>query len=172
MPSCLYIDNQNINKYYKKGLVVDSELLLVYLIGVYDQSYLLAYKRTRAYSKTDFIILNGFFENFASIITTPHILTEISHLSDAIQKSRLKEFIKVFIDRINNLQEVFIGKHRIVKHEDFERLGVADTGIMITCDEKKYLMLTKDRLLTDLARKNGVDVINFDEYRGYKYLYY
>ena len=49
-----------IIKYKNKGILIDSNLLLVYFIGKYDLNRLQSFKKTAKYSIDDYYIINNF----------------------------------------------------------------------------------------------------------------
>jgi len=73
-----------IRKYQRSGVLVDTNLLLVYFIGLYDTAtgYKLVntFKYTKGnYGSEDFDALLAFLQDFRTVVTTPHILAEVSN---------------------------------------------------------------------------------------------
>ena len=73
---------QLIHKHLGNGLLVDTNLLLLHLIGRTNKNRILKFKRTQAYTIEDFELLERFIAEFKILITTPHVLTEVSNLGD------------------------------------------------------------------------------------------
>lgn len=74
-----------ITRHLRNGLLVDTNLLLVYFVGNYD--YATGYRlinRSRytkgIYEPGDFEILDALLNRFRNRITTPHVLAEVSNL--------------------------------------------------------------------------------------------
>ncbi len=69
-----------IRKYKHKGLLIDTNSALLYLVGSFDPSLIRNHSRTSKYSEDDFDKVSKFIEFFVEMITTPHVLAEISNL--------------------------------------------------------------------------------------------
>ena len=65
-----------------RNLLLDTNLLLLYLIGCKDPKLLKSARRLNAYIEEDFYLLVEFIEvnGFTQLVSTPHILTEASNL--------------------------------------------------------------------------------------------
>ena len=79
---------QLINRHCASGLLVDTNLLLLYLIGRTNRNRISKFKRTQAYTIEDFDLLHRFMAEFKTLITTPHVLTEVSNLGDLYGQER------------------------------------------------------------------------------------
>ncbi|MGP5519156.1 hypothetical protein ACTXNA_13150, partial [Psychrobacter celer] len=73
--SNLYIDKS-------KKVLLDANLLTMYLVGSLGDGEVERFKRTRVYSTKDARILNEALLKFKSILATPHILAETANLLD------------------------------------------------------------------------------------------
>ena len=84
------------------GIVVDTNLLLLLLVGLYDKSLIKDFKRTQKYDIDDFDrlrIVIYYCKN--RIYTTPNILTEITNLTDSINADgAFFEFIYKFVTQL------------------------------------------------------------------------
>lgn len=65
-----------------KALLLDTNLLLLYLVGGKDPQLIDGARRLNAYTEEDFDLLYEFIESngFLQLVSTPHILTEVSNL--------------------------------------------------------------------------------------------
>lgn len=54
--------------------MVDTNLLLMFLVGLHDPSYITVFKRTSEYEAADFRIVQRLLQRFRRLVTTPHIL--------------------------------------------------------------------------------------------------
>lgn len=68
----------------KEGLLIDTNLLVLYVIGLHDQTRIEQNKRTSSYTKEDFDLLVNFTGYFKKVITTTNILTEVSNLLEGV----------------------------------------------------------------------------------------
>jgi hypothetical protein len=67
-------------KYRGKGVLVDTNLLLLLLVGAIDPKHLAKFKPTanHGFTASDFALLCWIIDQFPRIFTTPHVLTEVS----------------------------------------------------------------------------------------------
>ena len=64
-------------------VIVDSNLLLLLIVGSASMSYIDKHKRlSGAYSIEDFSTLGKIISEFSEIVSIPHVLTEVSNLAD------------------------------------------------------------------------------------------
>jgi len=151
-----------ISKYHGKGLLLDSNLLLVLLVGTLDDLRVAKFKRTKEYSALDYDLLNQFIRQFERVITTPNILTEVVNLAKGLQK--LPGYADSFRAQIGSLTEEFLESKTVCLQDCFGRLGLTDTAISIV-SRKPYLVLTDDLPLYLHLISTGVDAINFNHIR-------
>jgi hypothetical protein len=64
-----------IEKHRANGLLIDTNLLVLFLVGKTNKSRILSFKRTQAYTLEDFELLERLVDQFRTLITTPHVLT-------------------------------------------------------------------------------------------------
>ncbi len=74
-------DLENLIIQYKtKGVIVDANLLLVYIVGLHNPRRLSGFKRTSNFNEASYGFLSEIIGQFKAIITTPNILTEVCNL--------------------------------------------------------------------------------------------
>lgn len=70
-----------ISRHRRTGVLVDTNLLLLFFVGGYDRSLVERFRRTAdRFVAPDFDTLSALLMSFERIVTTPHILTETSNL--------------------------------------------------------------------------------------------
>lgn len=153
-----------LSSYKHKGVLVDTNLLLVYFIGMYDPDRILKFKRTAAFTLEDFHILFQFFQFFDRIMTTPNILAEVNSLSNQLAEDLKPSYYPHFGKHLSLLNEEYIPSKAIALSAPFDRFGLTDTGI-INLVQGKYLVLTDDLRLATYLQNISVDVINFNHIR-------
>ncbi len=155
-----------VQKYKSKGVLVDTNLLVGWLVGQFDLSHLKNCRATKNFGEKDFQILHRFLLNFGKVITTPHILTEVSNLSGKLPEPLLNSFRVVFGKIIQTLKEEQICAATIGTDPSFFRFGIADTAIALV-SPGKYLVLTDELPLYGALGKRNVDAINFNHLRQF-----
>lgn len=152
-------------EYRSKGLLVDANLLLGYLIGSINPRYLATcHATTRHFGPEDFPLLDALLTKFERVVTTPHVLTEVSNLSGRLPDAVLQQFRILFRGVTERLHEELPMSAEVCRNPDFIRFGVTDTAISMVA-RSKFLVLTDDVALYGLLRKRGVDVVNFNHVR-------
>jgi rRNA-processing protein FCF1 len=153
-------------KYKNKGLLIDTNLLLVYFVGSYDRNLIGNFKRTITFTIEDFEKLQRAFIFFDKVVTTPNILTEVNSLSNQLPENiKLQYFDKIKV-QISRLEENYVESKVICNLTHFPKFGLTDTGI-INLVKDNYLVLTDDFRLANYLEKIEVDVINFNHLRDY-----
>ena len=154
-----------IQKYRQKGVLIDANLFLGFLIGRLHPRYLTDCRATTKYfGPADFPLLEHFLGQFKKIVTTPHVLTEISNLAGRLPSSLHKEFRLLFRSVIDQLSEQSTPSKSICAHDDFLRFGLTDTAISLL-GTGQFLVLTDDVSLAGLLAKRRIDVVNFNHIR-------
>ncbi len=156
--------DQLIQRYKQAGILVDTNILLLYFIGAYDQDLIPKFKRTRQFAVEDHAILIRLLGLFDKIVTTPNILTEISNLSGQLGEPKKSEYFKKFSSGISLLEEEYVASKDVADMREFVRFGLTDTGI-VHLTRGKYLVLTDDFRLSQYLQSAEVDVINFNNIR-------
>ncbi len=93
--------------YRNKGILVDSNLLLLYFLGKYNKSLIQRFKRTNKYVIEDYELLTSVIEFFTRVITTPNILTEISNLSGNLENEFKTRYFLEFAKQLELLHEFY-----------------------------------------------------------------
>jgi len=155
-----------LSRYKSKGVLIDTNLLLVYFIGMFDPRRIGSLKRvkSKAFSERDWELLSGIFRYFDKIVTTPNILTEVSNLSGELSEAEKSNYFHVFTNQVLFLTEEFVPSSKVCSLEHFNKFHLTDSGI-IDVVKDKYLVLTDDFKLSSYMRTSGIDYINFDHLR-------
>jgi hypothetical protein len=95
---------QLILKHRGNGLLVDTNLLLLYLVGKTNPDRIRNFKRTSRYTVEDFELLDEIMGQFKTLVTTPHILTELSNLGD-LQGQERSAFRSWFVHTVEQAKE-------------------------------------------------------------------
>lgn len=153
-----------VAKHQSRGILVDSNILLLYFVGQFDRQLIPRFKRTAQFVIEDFDLLRGLLSCFRLIVTTPHILSEINSLSGQLGEPARTKYFGLFADRIGVLDEHYVASHTAAEVGEFPRLGLTDSGI-IHLAGKEYLVLTDDLQLAITLERKGTDVLNFNHLR-------
>jgi predicted nucleic acid-binding protein len=155
-----------LKRYRRKGVLIDTNLLLLWLVGRYDRELIRFHKRTHEFAPEDFDTLCGFLEEFAMLATTPNILTEVSNLAAQMRDPRgaAKFFDQVFTEEVRVLTETYVPSASTMEKSSFRKLGLTDCCIMALA-KGKYLLLTDDFRLSQCFESIGGHAVNFNNIR-------
>jgi hypothetical protein len=78
-----------IEKHRGKGALVDTNLLVLYLVGTLNRRKITEFKRTSNFEISDFDLLSRLIKWFGRLIATPHVLSQVSDLADLPGKDLL-----------------------------------------------------------------------------------
>lgn len=154
-----------ILSYRTKGVLVDSKLLLVYCVGMYDPARIRRFKRTAAFSTDDFHLLARLIRFFQKVVTTPNILTEVNSLSNQLAEPGRSHYYAEFSKQIGSLDEYYLNSAQVSTRGFFPRFGLTDSGIAELASGK-YLVLSDDLKLITHLQSIGIDAVNFNHIRA------
>jgi hypothetical protein len=141
------------------NLIIDTQLLLLFVVGATRRSYIGKHKRLRAYSEADFDLLLEVISDYENVVVTPNTLTETSNLLGyKIQEPMRSEVFTVFGAIIQNTDEIYVESRALCGHKEFVTLGLTDAALHDLSDDRNIL-LTADLNLYLAAAKNGA--VNF-----------
>lgn len=159
----------SFEKFYGKGVFIDTELLIVLLIGAYKRS-LIGQGCTANYTLDDYNLLYAFLSKFKYKYVSQPILTEaFFHLFEGnkkIEKGYQEEFIKDTLDiLVINLNESYSEKKFTLENKRVIDLGFADINSVECCLKNDLLLLTKDAGLCRYANEKELEYVSFDYLR-------
>jgi hypothetical protein len=154
-----------IQRHRSRGVLVDTNILLLYFVGTYDRDLIARFKRTRdRFIGKDYDLLSKFLGGFKHIVTTPHILAEVNSLSAQMGDPGKTDYFATFAKNLAALSEHYVVSATAAKMEAFPKLGLTDSGIMHLA-ATPFLVLTDDFRLYGFLERSGVDVVNFNHLR-------
>lgn len=145
------------------NVIVDANVLLLYLVGLVDRSKVTQYKRTSQYSGEDFTLLAEALGRCRTVIVTPSILTEVSNLTKhASQGLRRKLRFRLRI-LTEGIEEMYLESSKLVDRPRFIRLGLSDVSIVEAARtyHDDVVVLTDDVGVYDSAWAADVEAVNF-----------
>lgn len=133
-----------VSKYRNKIVILDTNILLVYLVGCIDLRLISSFKRTSSrFCEDDFEVLNQIFSKFKKFITTPNILTEVSNLGGQLNGDYKIKFFEILSRFIEQTPEQYVKSSDIAIDIDFIKFGITDRGIL-ELSKDDYLIITDD----------------------------
>jgi rRNA-processing protein FCF1 len=147
------------------GLLVDTNLLVLFVVGKVNRNRIEAFKRTCQYSKTDYDLLVRVLSKFERIYTVAHVLAEVSDLTDlrGAEKSHARHVLK---ETISLLYEPEMSSARAAEDRLYHDLGLADAAIGAVTRAHNCAVLTDDLDLYLRLSLDGIPVLNFTHLRA------
>jgi rRNA-processing protein FCF1 len=152
-----------IEKHRAKGVLVDTNLLVLFLVGRVNRQRILNFKRTGDFSIEDYDLLVRLIGWFGKLIATPHVLSQVSDLTDLTGKelTKIRELFKMLVE---NIEESYDTSRLLVGDPAFKRLGLTDAAIATVCS-RGVLVLTADAQLHVALQERDIDALNFNHIR-------
>lgn len=147
-------------------VVLDTNILLLFLTGLADANAVTDFKRTRQFSREDFDLLVEILDKFRRIVTTPNVLTETSNLARQAADPLRERIFAVMSRLLPEVSEEYIPTRQLRQEDAFARLGVTDIGIaeLAASSDPEILVLTDDVGLYEYAYDHGTTAVNFTHY--------
>ena len=147
------------------SVLIDTNLLLLLIVGLYDRNLISVHKRTNnTFVPEDFDLLVESINGYNILWVTSHCLAEVSNLIRQTNEKQAKELMAFFSAFIAKAKETHISKEIIFKNGISTRLGVADTGIIIK-SKRVTCVFTVDFDLYNEILNRGYKAVNFNHLR-------
>lgn len=148
------------------SVALDSNLLLLFVVGSASREYITRHKRLKAYAASDFDLLLEQLGVVSSILLTPNTLTETSNLIDHIgepARSHIYATLNALLSLPESVEKYVPSKHASSLPE-LPRLGLTDCALLSLCEEGVPL-ITADLSLFLAAVNRGGKALNFNHIR-------
>jgi hypothetical protein len=146
-----------------RALLLDTQLLVLLLVGLTSKDLIAKHKRLRAYAISDFELLENMVRSARQIVVTTNVFTEASNLARQTPEpdsTRIGETFRLVAQRA---EERHMPTRDAVNTNSFLTLGLADS-VALECAEGTTL-LTADLDLHIAAAKRGIKSVNFNHLR-------
>ena len=154
-----------IDRFAGKGILIDTNLLLLYVIGQFDPTILTreAFDRLAAYSLEDFRLLRNLIALFRSRVTTPHVLAEVSNWIGYLPRNQEIECLRRFFEFLNTFGELRMDSFAIGQNAVFPFLGLTDAALASVSQD--YLVVTDDARFVYHLNQMGRQALNINHLR-------
>lgn len=140
-------------------LVIDTNALVVLLVGLVSPQQVGIHKRTTLFSKEDFDRLIHVINDFSQLIILPNVWTEVDNiLNESFKYEYKQKYIQNFRYITLNSTEKYLSTISITDKHEFSVLGVTDTLLLTLASETKNRLITSDSALSDHALSQGIEV--------------
>lgn len=155
---------QLLIEYRAEGVLVDANLLLLYVVGARDVQQIGQFSRTNTYTRDDFELCARLLGYFDKAVTTPPVLTEVSNLLGHLPGEPRRECTALLRRLIPELDEVHYPSEDVCEHPFFVQFRLTDAGIADVAADS-YLVVTDDLPLYHRLANDRQAAINFNHLR-------
>jgi len=141
------------------SVLLDTNLLVLLIIGLYDKNLINSHKRTTQFTIDDFELLLKSIGGYELLWVTSHCLAEVSNLLKQTNKSHAQQLLMFFKGFIFDKKESHVPKEIIFKENIFMRLGVADTGIIVKAKRVNCVFTVDLDLYLELSRRRYNEMV-------------
>ena len=144
-------------------LAVDSNLLLLLVVGAWNPWFIAKHRRLCDYTVRDFELVRDFVSSFRNVATTAHVLAEVSNLAGAATGEAKTAIFRHLAKTLVTLDERVIASHSASILPEFIQFGLTDAGLSLLCIDMP--LLTEDKRLSDYLQRRGREVFTLESLR-------
>ena len=145
-------------------MLVDTNLLVLLLVGRVNTERIRNFKRTQDFTVDDFHLLQRLVMWFGTpLFATPHVLSQVSDLTN-LPGPEGPSIRRLFQTTVELIEEQYDAARTLVQNPLFKRFGLGDASIAAVC-ERNVLVLTADVQLHVALEVLGLDALNFNHVR-------
>ncbi len=142
--------------------VIDTNALVLLIVGLMDKNLIQRHKRTSSYTKEDFNELSFLIKNPSLLIAPTNVWTEVDNLLNDFRGIHKSEYYLLLRNLIIKTTEEYLASQDIIENKSFQTIGVTDS-ILLDLSIKSGHLITSDYVLTNIARAKGIKVYNLQE---------
>lgn len=146
-------------------ILIDSNSLLVLILGFINPSLINKHSKTSIYDENDFYILLEVIKDVKSLVVLPNIWTEVDNLLNKFNGQYKTQYVQKIIQTIKDTSEKYIESQSVENNYAFYDLGLTDT-LILEYAKKCKMLITSDSQLSDYARANGTVVFDLKELKN------
>jgi hypothetical protein len=152
-----------LQPYIGKPAILDSNLVLLRWCLRFDPSLALTFKRLSSFESNDIQLLEQTLKFFPVLRTTPHVLTEVSNLTNALPSWRKQDWSQHFSSEIQTISEERIPASTLA---DSPVLWLGLTDAALASLASTHVILTIDFPLSGSLQSAGLNAVNFAALRN------
>jgi len=146
-------------------IIIDTNSLIVFLIGSMNENLISGHKRTSIYTKQDYYNLLAVIKDIKNIIVLPNVWTEVDNLLNGFSGNYKWPYITQIRKIIAHTTENYLNSKTGTDSLYFEAIGLTDSLILELAKDCEFL-ITSDSVLSDYANANGIKVYDMIKKRN------
>lgn len=149
-------------------MFIDTNLLVLLVVGETDEALISKHRRTKAYRVQDYELLVKLInETHHQVFVTPNTLTEASNLlaqHGEPERSRIFGVLQALIERT---EEEVVESKVAARNSNFRRLGLTDAALLEVVSASNPLVTADLDLYLAASAKETGSAYNFSHYRNF-----
>jgi hypothetical protein len=154
-----------LDRHRQSGIALDTNLLLLWVVGSSDGTLISRHKRTKGFTIDDFGLLADLLSQGHSQLTTPNVLTETINLLMQTDGPGQSDLVHEFVRQVVHNRESYYRSSELVMVPHFPLLRLADTSLFRAAQSGR-LVIRADFKLCGLITASGGSAINFNHLRS------
>lgn len=146
-------------------ILIDTNALIVLLIGFIDTGLFKNHDKTSIYEKQDFVDLLGVIGSLDKLVVLPNVWTEADNLLNRFRGHYKDKYVEELTKTIKETTEKYLESITATKSSGFFDLGLTDSLLLELAKECK-LLITSDSTLSDYAISSGIKVYDMKKSRN------
>lgn len=139
-------------------IVIDTNALIVLIIGFIDPKLFKTNKRTSIYEVEDFEDLLSVIGDIKNLVVLPNVWTEVDNLLNTTFSSNYKyQYIEKLTQTIQLTTEQYLTTIQATKNPHFYDLGLTDS-LLLDYAKACKMLITSDSKLSDYAVAYGIPI--------------
>jgi len=143
----------------RKRLLLDTNLLLLWLVARTNPRVLFEFKRVQNFTYSDIVLLREIAARYGEHVTTPHLLSETSNFVEQAPSHRREMLTAELRDYIHETHEVYHPAILLSDSPQFVTFGLSDSALFELGSD--VVAVTTDYHLATAIATAGGDSIYF-----------
>lgn len=148
-------------------LLIDTNSLVIYLLGILDIKHLGKHKRASIYDENDFLDLAEFIGDPGRLLVLPNVWSEVDNLLNNFSGNEKYPYILAISSLIKESSEKYLETHIASASDMFSDLGVTDS-LLLEAAKDCEAIITSDSQLSDYALAFGFKVYDMVKLKNEK----
>jgi rRNA-processing protein FCF1 len=146
-------------------ILIDSNSLIVLLLGLINPKIINTHKRTSIYDEQDFFNLIDVID-IKKLVVLPNVWTEVDNLLNNFRGFQKEQYVEQFISIVKKSSEKYLESLNVENDiSSFYTLGLTD-GLILKLAKECEMLITSDSVLSDMAKAHGVIVYDLKELKN------
>ncbi len=138
-------------------ILIDSNALVVLIVGLIDPKLLEGHKRTSIYDEEDYHDLVTVLGDLDQVVVLSNVWTEVDNLLKGFSGNQKYPYITNIASLISMTTEKYVPSATVTSDYAFYDLGLTD-ALLLNEAKNCQLLITSDSKLVDYASASGIQV--------------